>query len=260
MAFRDRLTRAAGLIAGFVNLWASLLALGLVPTIATVLAVLVGFVTGAYQQALVVALLVALIVDLVLLVVAIRAKAYAKALEGDMELIGNMMRERREPAPPWLPDKEGRLPVSNADFERMFDDAMTHAQTVGADAQLGVAWIELARPLLAFNGFTQTGRKRFRVWCDPKNGCQIVHVERSDTARYPIDEPQWRQDSTWTELVRQATAVEEPFDGMVTMWPRRSSTPVGAGLWRIEFRRDEAGMIDMPRPYVLVDGVLTKGT
>ena len=62
----------------------------------------------------------------------------------------------------------------------------------------------------------------------------------------------------WTELVRQAMAVERPFTWSVMLWRRRSAETDGAGQWRIEFGREDAGTIDWPNPYVLVNGVLTK--
>jgi hypothetical protein len=261
VTLRDRVRKSGSYAAGFVNLWASLLALGLAPSVATVIAVVVGLVTGALGQALLIALALSLVVNLVLLVLAIRARSYAKALESDMELIGNLMRERREPAPPWLPDKDGRMPIANADLERTFEDALALARTLGADAQLGVGWIDLSRPQVSFNGFSQSGRKRFRIWCDPRGGCSIVQLERSEASRYPTDEPQWRADSTWQELIRKAAAREEPFRGNVMLWPRRDGngeTRVG-GLWRIEFRRTTDGVIDQPTSYILVDHELHEG-
>lgn len=259
MAFKQRVSKALRVAGAFINLWASLLALGLVPTVATVAAVVVGLVTGAYQQALVVALVIALVVDLALLFLLIRARSYANVLVADMELIGNLMRERREPAPPWLPDEDGHLPVSNADFERFFEDALTLARSVAADTALGVGWIALSQPQISFNGFTQSGRKRLRIWCDPKNGCQIVQLERSETSVYPIVEPQWRTDSSWGELVTKAIAVEAPFEGSIMLWPQASALPTRTGQWRVEFRRETEGTVDRPTSYVLLDGELQRG-
>ncbi len=257
MSLRARIAKSASVATGFVNLWASLIALGLAPTIAAVAAVVLGIATGALGQALLVALALSIVVNLLLLVIAIRAKSYSKALEADMELIGNMMRERRQPAAPWLPDANGHLPVSNADFERCLEDALAIGRTIGPDARLGVGWIDLSTPNISLNGFTVGGQKRFRVWCDPKNGCNVVQLERSSTAVYPLDEPQWRTDSSWADLVKKAWTAEAPFDGHVLLWPRRDTTaPSPAGMWRAEFRRVTTGVVGRPTSYVLVNGEL----
>jgi hypothetical protein len=254
--------RRAGtsLLAG-ASLWAVLVTLGVAPTLVGVAAWAVAEWTGDSRSALVAALTVALLANLVLAAFLIRARRYAAALVADMELIGRMYEERRSPLPSWLPNEAGILPINNATLEAAYASALEVARAIGADADLGVGWVSLSGPLISFNGFTPSGRKRMRIWCAPGAPPQVVQLQRADRSPYPIPTPSqlpWRVDPTWPDLVAKSWVAESPFRGVVTLWPRprRANTAEGEGSWRIEYAREDAGVIGRSVYYMLDNGQL----
>jgi hypothetical protein len=255
--------RTAGrAILGVVTLWGVLAGLGLLPTAAAVIAFVSSAANHEPSSWLGAVLIASLFVNLLLAFLAIRGWRYARALESDMELIGRMMRERREPGPPWVPNNAGVLPVTNATLEEMFERGTAVArEQVASDAQLGVGWITLSRPLVSFNGFSPGGQKRFRVWCVPGQLPALVHVERRTDSVYPIEDPHWRRDATWPELILRSWAVESPFEGDVTLWPRHEQyrqVRVGEGLWEIEYAPVHDGVRGKGTRYVLAGGELQR--
>ena len=177
-----------------------------------------------------------------------------------MELIGTQLATVGNDVPSWMPAADGSIPITNATLEAAYQEAITLAATLGADATLGLGWIALASPLISFNGFTEAGKKRFRIWCTPGAAATIVQLERTERYPYRVDGPQpWREDPTWEDLLRLSWAAERPFHGSVTLWPRLSPTPTdGIGLWRVEYRRVEGGVTAQPISYVIEVGQLRR--
>lgn len=246
-----------------VNLWAALVALGLAPTAAALAASLTAVLTGSLEATLAVALVVALAANIVLGLLLVISRRYARALELDMELIGDQMRKWRAPQEPWLPKGQGETPIDNAMLEEFYSRATEIARSVAPDTELGLGWISLSDPLVSFNGFTQVGRKRLRIWCTPKDRVEIVQLERADRSPYPTSRPEelpWRRDPSWRDLVTLSWATEQPFSGDVTLWPiyHKGTVPQPSGAWRIVYARVDAGTRGTETEYVLSNGRLMR--
>lgn len=212
-----QLGRRAFAVLGF---WGVLASIGAAPTVAAVLAFASGATAGVEPRLLVI-VLVSLAANIILALVAIRLTRYAGALEADMELIGNTWRQRAKPADPWLPGLNGDVPLSNKVLDEAYDNALALArEKIAHDARLGLAWIDLSRPYVAFTGFSEAARKRFRLWTFVGPTSTLAQVERSGESSFPIEPLHWRTDPAWSELLRQSWLAEFPFAGSVVLWPR----------------------------------------
>jgi hypothetical protein len=170
-----------------------------------------------------------------------------------MVMIGEMFRHRRLPSPPWLPQGDGRLLLTTALLELAYEQALEAARaSVGADAELGVGWIALSDPMVAFNSFSRFAQREARVWAGV-DGAKVLDVRRATTSRYETGPPQWRADPSWRDLLMLSWARESPLEGTVTLWPRWYTSAPGddQGKWRIEYRAQRERVTEPPRSFIL---------
>lgn len=253
---RAGVARAATAVLKGLTVWSVLAGLGILPTAAAAYALIRSALFDEPSGWMAPILVVALVVNIVLALLAIRGWRYARDLESDMELIGEMWRKEHEPAPPWLPSPDGALPITNAVLEELYDSVLSMVRTaVGSDAEIGVGWISLSSPMVSFNGFSVAGQKDFSVWAVPGRTPKIVRLARSTSPRSPIREPYWRRDPTWQELIQKSWLVESPFEGNVTLWPRHVSfrpPTEGEGWWEIEYSPVRDQVVGRRTMYCLV--------
>lgn len=239
--------------AAFLGTWSALVTLGLLPSAAVVIAVIADRAGHASSEILWAVVALSALVSLILGVVAARAIRHSLALETDMRLIGEMFRAPKPQRTPWLPEADGSLPITNAVLELAYERALDAAHaSVGDDAELGVAWVSLSDPMVAFNTFSPIAQKEARVWAVP-DGVNVLDIRRAAGPRYPIGPPQWRRDTSWRELVLRSWAQESPFKGSVMLWPRwhASDGRHEGGDWRIEYRPELEGVSGPPRSYTI---------
>jgi hypothetical protein len=232
--------------------------LGLLPTAAAAIALVLALAGNASAQAWWVgALGVSVIANLLLAFLAIRGWRYARDLEHDMGLIAERFRPR-SPSPPWLPDQTGALSVTNATLEGEYDAASKSViGAIGEGAVVGPGWISLDQPMLTFHGWNEATQKECRIWIHPGEPPVVLGIERRRSPFHTIRPPIWRDDPSWPELISRSWAVEAPFSGSVTLWPRlHHDVQPGDGLWRIEYTPQAEGVSGRSTTYILRNGAL----
>ena len=241
-------------------MWSVLAGLGILPTAAAAYGLVRSALLDEPTGWLGAALAISLIVNGLLAFQAIRGWRYARDLESDMELIGEMWKEQHEALPPWLPTVGGALPDGNATFESLYEEALALGRNaVAPDARIGVGWINLSSPLISFNGFSDAAQKSFRIWVSPGRPPSMWQLERRSSPKYPVHEPYWRRDASWRELILKSWTVESPFHGSVTLWPRHGGhRPPAAdeGWWEIQYSHKSEGVTGPSSYYCLVQDEL----
>ncbi len=251
---RGVLTRAAGAL----NLWGSLVALGLAPTAVAVLAAASG--SGLWLW---VALGVSVLANVALLWRFIQyrqrvARAWASLTTRIVDRPGWI----GEPSV-WLPDPTdlGSLQVSLADLEKAWSEAEAKVKAdVAPDVSLGLEAFTLgSNPAIEVRGWSNAAKVALAAGCRLGSYCWISARRQDAPSSWmgPVGEaPLWRADDTWRELVRLSWLRERPFRGQVFLRPdygRR--TDAGVPTWSVDYHPVDE-FYHPKRSYRLVDGQL----
>lgn len=257
LTVRARVADAVGRLLRVLDVWAVLITLGLLPTAAALLAALVGILSKDPLLPLSIALALSVIANLALVTAALHFRNYSRALVNDMELIGEMMRERATAQRPvsWLPIDPDTLPFSDGDLDAMHESALAEARKrLGSDAQVGLRWIGLSIGTASFQAFSLGAHKTASLLAYANGPPELFNIKRADQPPERTHSRPWRSDTTWRPLLLQSWRAEEPFAGQLILWP---SPPYGRArppyLWTVQYMPITEGVFGPSRHYIWND-------
>jgi hypothetical protein len=80
-------------------------------------------------------------------------------------------------------------------------------------------------------GWSESGQKECRIWIHPGEQPAVLGIERRLRPFHAMRPPIWCDDPSWVDLIAKSWAVESPFSGSVTLWPREDhEVKPGEGL------------------------------
>jgi hypothetical protein len=243
-------------VTGILGTYGTLVALGLLPIPATLIAVIAGAITEELLLAITVALFVSVAVNVGLVYYVWRGP-------------GKRWRTRRPPPSTAysVPGDLGTLVLTSQDFEDWWTVAVDAARkAVGPDvlADVGSIHFGAVSAFMAVYGESAVALKRFDLHVDGAlPGNVVIHAilrNRKATANWQPQEPLWRSDGSWRNLVEQAWLREGPRDLDRTLcFLSAKIDDRNARYWRITFQDYDADDDSLDRrAYRFVDGRLTR--
>jgi hypothetical protein len=245
-----------------LGVWASLVALGLAPTAVAVIAAVTGSATWLW-----IALAASLAANAALILRIVRMRRRAEEFKAAIRsAVVEYPGELRQTSTQWVPTPLDLLSLSIglSDLEKTWSEAESKANhDVGPDVKLGLSKVSLGSvPTVEVDGWSDDAGVRFTVGCRFDGGCWLSAWKDKELPPWMGrvgDQPLWRTDDTWRELVRRSWLRERPFRGEVHLVPDWPATGEGPASWRIDYIRMEEKVNHPRRSYRLIDGELVDG-
>ena len=205
---------------------------------------------------LVVALAVSIVCNFALVFLALHFRNYSRALVSDMELIGRLVRERREEAtrhPSWLPTSRDTLPFDESHLDALNEAASELAgKRLGADAEVGFRWIGLSFSTASFWAESPSAQKGANIIVSAGHAPWISGAIERAVLPWMVGvlPTPWRQDHTWRPLLLDSWKIEEPYHGEVILFGPPYGPQRAPYRWTVQYMPVVNGVKGISRQYI----------